>query len=1296
MRRTYIVLALAICFSGLAQQTPSLNLTVAGEKTWTVRLGLGTAELLSGEGLSPGQIALTQTLRADIEGKALGFLTLRASFNDQLGAGFQDFLLIADHAPWTGELGRFVVGAEGEGLGVYNKRVLGARVAFTGDAITMGGLFARMEGISESRTFRGEQRTAAADFAATESPDSWQPAPYRNSVEGLSFWNLRASFVEGLTRVRLRLSDAPELWALLSSWGLGFLEEDLRQELAPSLSESDYVVLRGDTTALALRIAPEALTRRRITDAIEAHNARLGLTGGARRTYPFVDGSELETDFLVELAAHLAVLVDDADYPFSVLQRRRYLFLGERDVIEGSVEVFIRLPGETELRPSTDPALSEFTWVLLAREGFLRISFPSAFFEGGAVRASYSYRQEGGAFSLGLSVVPNSERVSKNGILLTRGTDYTLDYEAGFLILFSVLGADEELKVDYERQRGGLGVITDYERGFFGFALSSPAWEDLRISIYQARDFGSPGPTTRTMPNTQTVLGASLRGTIAEWDYRLTLGGSTNVFPPGHNARDPLPNRVNSITTATASDGQYVVFAHQNGLTVFKDGVFSNYSAAHGMTGRAAQAVVAIADRLVVGTDAGLTVIRLTESAPFDRVRSWTRLYPDAWNKDRITDRLEGRTVLALAQAPGGVYFATEAELVVSGAADVEDPKRWTRISFPHERIQATALLSVGDTLYMGTTEGLLIRDASGWSEPSIVPTRVHAMIARGEEVFVASADGVRLVRGHTGAGWVVHGTPVFGLALDEGRLWYVTGEGLWREGDAHPEISAPITAVGLGAGAIWAGEEADPESHFDLNLWRLGERPEPFEPRQTKIDGQDTGRFRDIAAVDHTLWGAAGSFTVLRSVANWRLEVSGFSRLPGYAEIGRAGTSDTHGIGFTARYSGANSSLDLLAQWDMADLTTRSTGKLTGRFEWRLTGQPSWALSILPTLTGAAISPFDRADVDWRASVSGKGGVLAWKLSTTGTARFPELSATGQLGADLALNPADGWVIDAKWTRPFRTQGPGGEQRIDLALTWKFDERWVSGTATAQEVVNHHLVTGSWRADHLAKLDLRWAPWLINRSELAPRLAGSWKATPSEWRWDARLDVALSQPGSSLRLVTTLNQGFRAATERSDRTLSFSLTWDPSGWSGLRPSLSWSRSWTILSHPRYPDQATEKEELVFRAIWEPAEARWRDTLSVTWRPGEASVLVSNRLTWPLTTGSISALTTLNLKGAKWTGKATAQLSLPLDNILSATGASPVGEAWGVTAEAGYSFGHSPSEGGQHALQAGLTLAVRF
>ncbi|HIE47888.1 TPA: hypothetical protein EYP84_03225, partial [Candidatus Bipolaricaulota bacterium] len=656
------------------EQTESFTLEVSGQKTWTIRYGIGDPTALAGENMYPGQLYLDQSLRADITGTALGFLTLEASFDDQLGPGFQHFVLKLDQAPWHGLLGDFYVG-RGE-LGVYNKKLLGVKLAYEGEEFTISGLAARLEGVSESRVFRGQAAQAEATYSYQDPDRPWLPAPYAVHLDGLYFWDLRAPFVEGFSQVQLALSPGPGLVGFLTDYGLDYLVEVLEEEPTSELWEGEYLVLRDTGDVLLLKTPPDGLLRNRIRDAISEYNDLHGLTGADRKAYPFVLGSELERAFLTGLEAYARLQVDGEGYPFPAAGRRRYLLLPERDVIEESLVVLLLPAGGDEFLPLDDPMFADYQVELYPEQGVLKLEFPEEFFQpGAAIHVTFRYRRTGDVFMLGFSIVPGSERVYLNGEPLTKGTDYTIDYETGTLVLFVTLSEDDELRVDFERQRGGLGVVTEYERLFLGGSLSVPGYEGLEISVWRALDVGRPGPDTRVMPNTHTVAALSMQGESEGWRYSLTFEASENVFPPGDNARIAAPNRINGIASAWAPDGQYVVFAHQNGLTVYHQGEFAPYGGAQGLGGRAVRALLALPAALLCATDAGLTVVRLTDPAPFDRVASWIRLYPD--------DGLPGQEAFALAEGEGVVYLVTDEVVAVFPLEQLESPGEWESWPLP-------------------------------------------------------------------------------------------------------------------------------------------------------------------------------------------------------------------------------------------------------------------------------------------------------------------------------------------------------------------------------------------------------------------------------------------------------------------------------------------------------------------------------------------------------------------------------------------------------------------------------------
>ncbi len=1269
--RAFVFLALGAWLSGLAfsqngVQTPSESFTihVSGQKTWGIQVGFGDPTLLSLEGLTPGELTLAQSLWAQIEGKVLDFLTLKASFNDQLGPGFQDFLVIVDRKPWYAELGRFVVGAEGDALGVYNKKVLGARVKVGRENLGLSALLARLEGISESLVFRGTTGHAEVVFPYEAPVQPWLPAPYLTSVEGLFFLELRWPFVEGFSAAALALRTDQAFSRFLANWGLDYLREIAEKNATITLASSAYLIIEDEASVLLLRQEPNVLLRNRVYELIDLYNAAQGLSGANKKSYPFVEGSELEDAFLSGLAEFAEVRVDQEPYPLRDARRHRYLGLGETKIVEDSLLVEVRLPGETEFRSLTDPALSAYAVRLFPAQGVLRLDFPAEFFRAGAaLRVNFDYTREGGTFFLGLSLIPGSERVYLNGQLLTRNTDYSIDYEAGLLTLFVSVGPADEVRVDFERQRGGLGVPTEYERYFLGASLE---WDQGALGVWQAADVGSPSPTSRTMPNTHSLAVFSWQGKLGDWTYALRLGFSQNVFPLDDNARLPGLNRINAIVSVRTADGDALVFAHQNGITVYRNGRFSAYGSAEGLAGRAALSLLPLPLRLLIGTDSGLTVVELSEPGAFDRVRSWTRLYPEDWNKER-PDKIQGTRVLALAQDGTQVYMATEAELLVIPISSLTKPKDWFRQPLPPG---TPTVLLWAQELYLGSTEGLFRWGASGWERLG-VPGPVYALLQHNRELLVAGEEGIRVLRDGVGAGWLAYGSAVWSLAVWLDRVWYTAPTGVYREGEQV--LTGNFTVLGVGMNGLWAGTRAD--THYQLDLWRVAPEVQRFPQAQTAIDGRDLGQFSDPRAEEHTRVGPTASLALSRKKDDWELVLSFFSRFPGYEEIGTSSRSDSHGLSFTARFLGDPAlSLSLRGQAGLADLTSQPSLRLSGGVEGQWKGPFTLNFSLSPTWRKLA----ERAQLSSDFQVGAKAGSNpAWNLSMAGRFTAPGVYLAGTIRGELSYQPWPDLSLSAVWSRPYRSEGSAGTENLTLR------GRLVGGQEYAwaiswEESFSHPLGRPEWTSSRMVSGELRLARLQFGAGKLAPRFSATATYTPAEWRLSGTAVTDVEVSSHRLNLQVTLGQGFRPATERTDRAFSLSFSWFASAWPNVEPRLTYTRSWKILLHPRYAPQVSEDQALEARVGFNFEKGR--NEIVLSWSPGSGLQLLG-RLRYDWGFGPLIWETSATWKGQKISGKSELEAAFTL------------APQWGLNLRGGLLFGASPLRA---AAYVGATLAANF
>lgn len=1259
--KTLAVLVAAFLF-GLAQdQTQSFTIHVTGQKTWGIEIGFGDPTLLSLEGFSAGQLTLTQSLWAQIEGTVLDFLKVRASFNDQLGPGFQDFLVILDRKPWYAELGRFVVGGEGDALGVYNKRVLGAKVQVAKEEISLGVLLARLEGISESLLFRGTTAHRELAFFFDDPDRPWLPAPYSDSVEGLFYFGLRLPFIEGFSQPKLSFRIGPDFQKFLSDWGLDYLWEIAEKNSSWALPSGAYLVIQDEGDVLLLRTEPKTLLRNRVLDLIDLYNTAQGLSGANKKSYPFVLDSELEAAFLSHLAGFADLEVDGELYPLGKAERRRYLNLGETGIQEDSLQLEVRLPGEAEFRPLSDPALSAYSVRLFGEKGVLRLDFPAEFFRSGAaMRVRFDYSREGSTFFLGLFLIPGSERVYLNGKLLKKDQDYSIDYESGVLTLFVTLGPQDELRVDFERQRG-LGVSTEYERYFLGASLGlGPG----NLGVWQATDVGRPSPTSRTMPNTHSLGVLSWRGSLGAWEYTLRLGFSQNVFPQDDNARLPERNKINAIASVRTADGEALVFAHQNGITVYRAGSFSLYGPAEGMGGRAASALLSLPQTLLIGTDSGLTIVDLSEPGAFDRVRSWTRLYPEDWNKNR-PEKFVGKRVVAFAFDGSQVFMATDAEVISFSPQDLENPKEWQRLELPEG---APTTLLWADSLYLGTQEGLFRLVEGKWERIEGVSGPVHALLFRGGELLVANDQGIRVLQGGVGSGWIAYGSPVKALALWEDSVWYATPEGVYREGELV--LSGEFTALGVGLDALWAGTRAD--SHYRLDLWRVDPDRTRFPQTQTKIDGRDLGQFLDPPAEEHTRAGPSASLSLRRKLNTWDLDVSLYSQFPGYEEIGSSRRSDAHGLSISAVYSGDGPfSASLRGRADLSEIAANPVLRLSGGVEGTWQGPVSLNFSLHPTLSQAKLS------VDFGTGLRADGNP-SWNLAVSGRLTVPEFSLTGNLSGKFGFQPWSGLSLTLSWARPYRSRGSSGSESVTV------EARLTGGTGYVwslswQESLTHPLGRWEWTLARTISGELRLPVLIVGAGKAAPRLNADISINPAEQKLSGGITANWEGLGHRLNLALSAEHGLHRASERTDRKISLSLSWSSSAWPKWQPSLNYSRTWKALLHPRYPPQLSEEQSLDFRLGFEFSPGN-RNEFTLTWIP-ERELRIVDRFHYKSSFGTTNLEVTLILKEGKLTGKARAEAGISL------------GGQWGLNVEGGVLFGASPFRA---AGFLGATLAVNF
>ena len=207
-----LILASGLLVSG--QENEAVRLDMHGEKTWTIRYGIGDSEGLASAGLAAYQINLDQSLAVDISGTALSVLSVKAHFNDQEAESLQALTVTLDADELQGVFGDFSLGT-GQVFAVSNKKLKGMRLDYRIGEATLSGFLSQIEGISESRTFVGKSEHELILFSRTVPERPWVAAPYLQNLEGLYHYRLMNRYIEGFSEATVAFVLSDELEALL-------------------------------------------------------------------------------------------------------------------------------------------------------------------------------------------------------------------------------------------------------------------------------------------------------------------------------------------------------------------------------------------------------------------------------------------------------------------------------------------------------------------------------------------------------------------------------------------------------------------------------------------------------------------------------------------------------------------------------------------------------------------------------------------------------------------------------------------------------------------------------------------------------------------------------------------------------------------------------------------------------------------------------------------------------------------------------------------------------------------------
>lgn len=1253
------------CGVGLAQEPPAkapsppeetpLDISYFGELGWIVKYGLGDSRELSRRGyanqlLFEQYVALTLDAGVEVAWPLKGTLRVSAQLDNRKSGNLQSFAFGFKNESLEASFKDFSMAQGSSEFVVADRLLKGLIVTWKiSESLALTGKLARVEGIAESRVFRGNTARETVRFTLNDPERPWTEASYLRSLKGLEYFSLQ-NYVPGFTVVALRFQLGSELRALLDDYGLSYLYEMIEQDPEPELEEGLYDVLsENGKNFLLLRRATLELLRDQLRAYIDEYNDEHDLFGDDAKEYPLAEETDYERAFFNRLVKLVQLKVGTEGYPLGSAQRGRFFSLGREKVKEETLKLEIKRQEAFVTLP--DLELPEYNFALFAEQGVLALDFPEEYFRDprSEVRVTFDYAVSGGLYVLGLSVLQNSERVYLNNRLLKRDVDYQIDYETGALLLLpphDALTEQDELKIEYELMRGGLGGFTEHQRTFMGISLDWSPWPFLTVTLDALRAADSAPPAEnkerlRTMPNAHTVFGVKAHLDLGDLQSQLKLGYANNIFPSGKNQRRNQVNQINVIASLAQERRRVVLFGHQNGLLVFDGTRWQDFTTAHGLSGRGVRGIAVARNALLLATDSGLSLVRLEPGRPL--LDSLAK--PVNWKRFYRLDGLPHNTVNdVLLDESGVLWVATHEGLARVSLSQIEEKSAWKS----YKRANAPGLVSErvvrlahdGTKLYVGTDKGLFVFDPATERFEAVSELQgesINDLVAAGATVYAATQRGVYRLFAGQGVDWVVEDLPVLSLSVWRDELWYGTEIGLFRVTSDTPVVQEyAITALEKNAPAtvsMWVGPKA--QETYQMPLWQIDNTVTEYSQAQTRLNGRDEFRFADISADQNTDRGWLAQLSAEYKLGTLDLRASVESVVPEFSAIGREERQDAHrlklsaslplfsnltlsgehAMGFSQRFRTFSMSDTLRAQWQPWGAGPMLTGTLSlelldqNRFD-RTTGfdTSKWAYGLKAEhkLNIAHLMPLAQ-DLAVSAAYDGAitGGALAralfdskFTLNAT-LALTPSLKLKGTLGFSERVSPG---VRNAPARRD-------GDLSWSLGGDWQYDLGFSKLSTSYTRAMRQRLPGGRGSLDENASADLRFSDVVIATAKLTPTLVLSArrnlplgtqeKGGALSLSAEGRV-TALWQPFSgSLVLKQSFSTDVRSARDLIRQDLNANIEWALSP--ELKPRADLGLSLDTLVHPTLGRKETLRSRVRLLLSWDPPGA-WRTGGDLFWQ----------------------------------------------------------------------------------------------
>ena len=1268
-------------------QTGSFDLDIDLTKSWTLKFGAGDPRSLSSLGYPANDISLSQALTVSAKGNITPIFSIDADLSDRKPGYLQSFALRMDTDNWDGLLGDFTAGGE-DTLGIYNKKLKGIRLEGNLLDTRVQAIASRIEGISKTKVFYGRSTEDEVTFSLTPTEAPWEKKTYRENIKGLQYYSLNREYVKGFTEPSLSIDTVQDLWSLLENWGLGYLKGQIEKEPSAKLGENKFAVV-GEQVGfgnLVLLTPTLELIRSRIRQYITAYNED---EPDREKKYPFNEGTDYEKKFLTRFAGYVSLSISEDQFPLLSYKQERFYYLGHSAVEEESISVEVKLDGDWN--PLED--LEDYRYRLYPEPGIIELDFPSSFYtdlKGKAVKVTYRYEVGGNVFMLGFSIAPGSEKVYLNGSLLTRGTDYTIDYETGSLIFFRDIGSDDTIRIDYERARGGLGGFAEYKRNLYGLTIRRSPQEgfDLSYSFFRASDVASfpLPPENRTMPNDHTIVGFEGKVEEGPWSSQFQLVGSLNQFPFDDNERKNAPNQVNDIFVLEYRGSKLVLFAHQNGLTVYDGKDWSTYGTSDGMAGSTVYEVIRAGDQLFFATGSGITVLTLSGESPFDRAVNWKSYYEDGG--------LPSSEVFSLWSEESKLWAGTSSGLVSVGISSLDQPEAWKiEVQSQLENSQVRHLVKYNQRLWLGTPAGLYVynpQDEGLKARSEFKDDFIRDLLVGDGDLYTVSPGGVyRVPPGDEASKLLVSGT-VTSLGYNLERLWYGTGDGFFALGSSDRIGRGKVTEIAGDGGKLWISSYKpvqQSEGEYRLNLFEFEDGSlTTYTTENTGIKPQDQDLYMDISYRGHLDRGVffQGSLSRKLDFLPWaaRMESDFALRQPSYTPIGKLERQDKMdwGLGLhLAPIKGLSVDIGRSYQFSLAkgpDYSPNIVDRVSAsyspwRFDTELSRKVVSGTKQVLSLSSSVQTHLFRKLINWKFGLKGHN---------TSREDRPWYQTSFALLNSISIVPAQGLSIKLNYTQPITVVGsPVYTEEFQWEASYSrgftaFGDYGVKVNLDGNGKYGNPLdllVPEEQRNKATAKF--RFDQIDAGIAKLSPYFNIAWQNQGSSYTLSGKATTHATISEFETRSSLTHKISGRWATQRRETkdtiSGSLSLVAPPP----FDPELEFSLGRTSLTHPGFQPRDDYSGKLELSNVWNFDKGRKNTTvLGISYSSDEGfSYKFNNNLSWKIIPGFTPSLEFGGSYGTK-------------DNSLEATALTSFSyqfrKHWNISVKAGLNLNDRPGQ----------------